>query len=512
MLAPTAGARAQTDSPDREEAYGGPLPATPAPDTSVGSWGVFNAQNGQAAGWGPVARYAQARWAEDWSWLRDRSAAGRHDWFDRLKFIRLDDRGSVYLTLSGEERLRTFHESRPFLGTQRPVDSDRLLVRSVLGADLHLGPDIRTYVELVNGIAGGRRYYGYNAGNQRSRLELQQGFLEISGTVLGARAGVIGGRQVFLDAPPYVLSLRDLPNLVQSWNGLRGYAVWDRFRLDTFYLLQTDWLPAAMLADDANWNARLFGAYGSWGLPGFRMAGRPGQLFADLFYYGYLYSGAMAAIGGPGGSLDGSTRRDNVGVRLWGAAGPVELSVGGIHQGGRFHPRGGGSRPVDAYSVNASVSYRFAGLRGRPAAGIQADLFSGGDARRRTGTVGTYAAPYFNVPFYNDVTTYLGPQNAVSAGPVAEWKPWKQVTLRAHLPLFWRASTNDDLYGTNRVYSFRDLHGGFVGALPQAGIAFQVTPHLAWSHDLAAFLASSSLHRAGGRDGGFYMQTLDFKF
>jgi hypothetical protein len=519
LLVVAGTAHAQNDSPEREEAFGGPatraaLASPPRRPNNLGDWGVFDAQGGQASGFGPVAHFAQARWAEDWSWLRDdpRRAAASHDWFDRLKFVPLNDSGSIFLTLSGEERLRSFHESRPFLGTQTPADSDRLLVRSLVGADLHLGSHVRTYLELANGIAGGHRYYGYTAGNQRTRLDLQQGFLELSGTLFGAKAGVIGGRQVFLDAPPYVLSLRDLPNLVQSWNGVRGYAVWRRFRLDSFYLLQTDWTPDAMFADDANWNARLFGAYGSYALPSFRLAGKPSQIFADLFYYGYIYSGAVAAIAAPVGNQNGGSRRDNVGVRLWGNLGPVELSLGGIHQGGTFRPAAGTGRAVDAYSINGSASYRFASLRGKPAVGVQADLFSGGDARRTSGTVGTYAAPFFNVPFYNDITTYLGPQNAVSAGPVAEWKPWQAVTLRLHVPVFWRASTNDAVYGTNRVYSFRDIHGGFIGTVPQATIGFNLTPHLSWAHDLAGVVMSDAMRRAGARSGGFYMQTLDFKF
>jgi hypothetical protein len=37
--------------------------------------------------------------------------------------------------------------------------------------------------------------------------------------------GVIGGRQVFVDAPVSMQSARDLPNVQQTWDGVRGYAV-----------------------------------------------------------------------------------------------------------------------------------------------------------------------------------------------------------------------------------------------------------------------------------------------
>lgn len=44
-----------------------------APNGHQGPWGDFNYGNGEAAGFGPVGRYGAAAWAEDWSYLRDRS-------------------------------------------------------------------------------------------------------------------------------------------------------------------------------------------------------------------------------------------------------------------------------------------------------------------------------------------------------------------------------------------------------------------------------------------------------
>lgn len=80
-------------------------------------WGVFNRGNGEAAGFGPVGQYGVAPWAEDWSRLRDKSK--RTDPFDVLKYIALNESGSIWLSFSGETRLRNWFESRPNLGTQK---------------------------------------------------------------------------------------------------------------------------------------------------------------------------------------------------------------------------------------------------------------------------------------------------------------------------------------------------------------------------------------------------------
>ncbi|MFT9216703.1 MAG: hypothetical protein ABF513_10610, partial [Acetobacter malorum] len=87
----------------RPEAYGQPqsLELKPLPTSLMhqGPWGVFNANTGAAAGFGTVAYYAVSRWAEDWSSLRDKR--NRIDWADPLKYIPLNNSGSIYLTLSG---------------------------------------------------------------------------------------------------------------------------------------------------------------------------------------------------------------------------------------------------------------------------------------------------------------------------------------------------------------------------------------------------------------------------
>ncbi|GBQ66512.1 hypothetical protein AA103196_1419 [Ameyamaea chiangmaiensis NBRC 103196] len=493
-------------SPDRRDRKDirGDAPAEPA---FLGPWGVFNAQKGQASGWGPVDSYAQARWSEDWSGVKLSSRP--NDVFDRLKRIPLSSDGTVTLTLNGEERLRGYYDSHPALGTRRPGRAFRVLLRSLYGADLQVGTHVRLYAELANGTAGGSNYYGYD-GYQRSRLDLQQGFLELRQTLFGSHAGVMIGRQYFLDAPPYVLSVRDLPNIPQSWNGIRGYAFWHRFRLDTFGFLRTDPKPQGVFANRADWHTRLFGVYGSYALPQMAFMPAKSSVFADVFYYGYLYRGAASATASASGVQLGATRRDTVGTRLWGTLGPYEISLGALYQGGVFHPENATSRPIRAYAINGSVTRSFAGVIGKPAVGVQVDLFSGGDASGRT--VRTYAAPYYNAPFYNDVTTYMGPQNALSAGPVGRWTPIKGISVRVHVPVFWRASTRDALYGTNQIYPLDRSAGRLTGVLPQAGVSLALNRHLTWSHDFAAFCGSAAWHRAGARDGQFYMQTLDFRF
>ncbi|MBS1060418.1 alginate export family protein [Gluconobacter sp. Dm-44] len=479
-------------------------------------WGIFNAGNGAASGFGSMAGFGQVRWAEDWSDIVNMPPAQRrNDWFNRLKYIRLNESGSIWLSLNAEERFRYIYENQPLMGTAGKTNANRILLRNLYGADLHLGEHVRAYAEFLYGVAGGSHTYGYQTGVQRERLDLQQGILEVKGNILGAKAGVIGGRQVFLDTPVFMQSARDLTNAQQTWDGFRGYAIWKRFRVDLFDFMQTNKLPDAVFGDGTNYSARMYGAMTSTALPAFTAMGKKSQLFVDIFYIGYLYSGTTASIPTTTGTEAGSSRRDNVGMRLWGNVGPFSTSLSGVFQGGQFRPaqESQPTRAVRAYAVNASLLYNRPDLPTKPSAGLQADLFSGGSYKSKDGAIGTFASPYFPLPYYNDVTLSVTSQNLIGVGPLATFALQKNLHFKLHVPFFWRESTQDAVYGTGKIYSWRNgLSGGFIGVTPQTQLAWNFAPHWTWTHDIAGFITSRSMRAAGAKSDAFYMQTLEFKF
>lgn len=514
-------ARLHTVSSSPVRPVTGPHAAPPAKQQAAAAqpkwYGVFGGANGAASGFGTVGPYGQARWAEDWSFLADgNTAAKRHDWFDRLKYIRLNDSGSIWLTLSGEERLRYIFETNPAMGHAGVTNASRVMIRNQYGADLHMGQHVRVYAELINAEAGGSNTYGYNTGLQRERLDLQQGFVEVKGHFLNATVGAMGGRQLFLDAPVVMQSARDIPNVQQTWDGFRGYAMWKRFRIDVFDFFQTNKAPVGIFSDGTNYSGRLYGAYTSTALPKFSFLGQPSQLYLDAFFMGYLYGGATASIATAkiGGLQAGSTRRDGIGGRLWGKLGPMTVSLDGIFQGGSFRPaHNGQARPVRAFAVNGSAVYTFAGVRGAPSIGVQADIFSGGNYDKTTGAVGTFGTPYFPLPYYNDVTLTLNSQNLVGVGPLISFSPAPKVAMRLHAPFFWRDSTQDAIYGIGRVYTPRsNIQGGYIGAEPQFQASWNFAPHWTWTSDVAGLATSHSAQNAGLKSSLMFMQTMSLVF
>ncbi|SEJ33115.1 Alginate export [Sphingomonas sp. OV641] len=206
-----------------------------------------------AAGDGATTNgYNLSRWAEDWRVMQD--PAKRDDPLDRLKFLPLDDDGDVYLTLSGEARLRVNMTSNPNLRETSHQRQD--ITRLVGGADLHVGPHLRFYGEVAHGGIAGRNL-GTPSTSLRNDLVFQQYFVEAKGDAAGVALGARYGRQEFTDGSNLLTSQRDNNTIRYTLNGVRAWARTSHFRVDLFDLKPTAYGDLGV-DDDVNDPARRF--------------------------------------------------------------------------------------------------------------------------------------------------------------------------------------------------------------------------------------------------------------
>ena len=120
------------------------------------------------------AAYQQQRYDEDWSYLSDR--ARQTDWFDRIKYIPLNNRG-WYVSLGGEARIRYEYFGKFAFGAGPQDNNGYWLQRYLLHADWHLGQRVRLFTQLQSGIENGRR--GGPRLTDDDRLELHQAFADL---------------------------------------------------------------------------------------------------------------------------------------------------------------------------------------------------------------------------------------------------------------------------------------------------------------------------------------------
>lgn len=481
-----------------------------------GDWGAFNWGNGEFAGFGPVGTYGAAPWAEDWSSKKD--PKNRTDFLDPLKAIRLNESGSIWLSLSGESRIRNWYESNPQLGTAGKQHSGRFTVRNLFGADLHLGQHWRVFGQLNNGEAAGWNYYGYNS-TWRRRLGVQQLFVGYERKLLGAKTGVMVGRQQFLDAPSWLVYMRETPNVPLSWNGARGYAMWNRIRLDLYNFVGTQVTKDTIMGGGFDDGTRLYGGNIGIALKPFSIAGEQVHSFLDLFWMGFHYGGKSAAVALYKGSQAGTQTRQNGGFRWYGSAPSFEYELGGVYQGGRFHPGSSSvaSRPVSAWAVRSVLGWRHSSSSLHPFLGVQAEAYSGGDNRRKEGTVGTFSAPFSPRNGTFDLTRTIARANIISAGPLVSIAPRPFMNIRIRVPYLWRQSMNDGLYNSSSPFSFLSgaklrQAGRAVGWQPQGQVQFQLQQHINWQIDGGAILMTHRMKRAGGQNGTYMLSTITLRF
>jgi len=304
--------------------------------------------------------YSQSRWAEDWSKLRD--PARRKNFIDHLKFIPVDAAGDIYVTLSGELRLRMNETTNPDLKNAQAQRQD--IARIVGGADLHLGPHFRVYAELAHaGISG--RNIGVPSGYLDNTAIVQQSFADATAKVAGVKLGVRYGRQTFSDGPNLLLVPRDNNTIFLSYNGVRVWAKARNMRIDAFDFTPTR--PGQQgTGDDLNKDTRRFsGISGGLRIPNGWLGGS--KLYLDPFYWRLRNT---AAVWGP---TTAHEVREFYGLHLWGDAGPVNLDWTVNYQGGQYD-----NREIAAWQVLMAQSYRLGKDRSGPRVGFHADYATGG--------------------------------------------------------------------------------------------------------------------------------------
>lgn len=478
------------------------LPVSPA--APVDQQGIVPAPGAAPAGSYPEAalgygakagpRFYLARWAEDWSFLRDRSK--RTGPFDALKFIPFDDGGDIYLTLSDEQRLR--HDTITSPGLRAGRDTNAILLRNVVGADLHIGKNFRAYGELASGVQEGA-YFGAVTPVQRNDLLVQQLFAEVKGNVGGMNAGIRVGRQDFQDGPIQLVSIQENPNIRITFDGVRAYATGRRARIGVFDLHYTR-LGLDAFDDPTDKSRRFSGVTGSVAVP--TNAFGSSKLYVDPFFY-YLRNRNQRW-----GATVAREERRFWGARLWGDIGPINVDVSANHQSGTYD-----GRAVSAYQIFAAQTFAL----GKPTPtatriGWRADFGSGGGAFG-TGTLHNASQLFGTAPYFS-YGIFVGPTNYLDVAPTVSFTPLKDVRVLTELAFVWRNDEHDAVYsGVGNAYAgTQNVAGHDVAQLGRLNAVWSATPNLSFTLRAEYLRAGNVLTRAGYADSLFTGVWTTFRF
>ena len=407
------------------------------------------------------------RYDEDYSFLRDPSC--RTDVTDPLKYLQLDRRLSIYLTLGLDvrERYEYFHNLN--WGRDPSGPAGYLLQRVMPHADVHFGRHVRTFFQLTSNLVWGRDPRPLD----RDDLDLLQAFGEFSFGTFTIR----GGRQEAQYADSRLVSIREGPNVRLAFDGVRLMQRVREWQIDGFALVPVEVRPSVF--DDGTQLGQWF-----WGVyaTGPFLSQRLGL---DLYYLG-LYR-AMATF------EQGTARelRHTFGTRLWGEPAGFDYNIEAAYQTGAFGPG-----RIAAWTVASDIGYTMKRLPTRPRVGTQANAISG-DADPNNPDLQTFN-PLFPRGAYFSEANLIGPLNLVDVHPALTLNPAEELAITLDWDFFWRESLGDGLYLPSTMLQVPGAGNParYVGSQGAVLINWQATRHIALAATYSHFFTGEFLRLA----------------
>lgn len=411
-------------------------------------------------------------------------SATEKDAFDALKNIPLSSDGNVYVDLGGQLRIRPEFSRNPVFGLGAPERNDGLLIRSFLSADFHLGPYVRTFIELGSGLAP--IWNGVPSATQLDRFDLMQGYGELMLPANGGDVMIRAGRQEMSFGSSRLVSVRESPNIRRAFDGVR--AAWiaaPDARIDAF-LVRPVLNQSGVFDDGSDPSQAFWGVYVTHPVPGLA------ALKMDLYYLGLDRDNAKFA------QSIANEHRHTVGGRLFGKAHNFDWDMEGVYQFGSF-----GHADISAWTVSAEIGYTFQEMPLLPRIGLNADVISG-DHNLHDGTLGTFNPLFPKLPYFFEANL-TAPANLIDIQPNLTITPVKNVSVRVGWNPLWKEAAADAFYGPaiTPVTATAGGTGRYLGQQVSTTIEWKPTKHLTFGGTYVNYTPGQRIREAGGKSGSF---------
>jgi hypothetical protein len=395
---------------------------------------------------------------EDWSFLRDTSL--RQDFWDPIKYIRLrNHRDDWYLSIGGETRQDWERIGNDNWGEQ-PFQNAFFLQRYMAHSDVHYGKHFRSFVQLKSGIETFRQ--GGPRPIDEKRLDVEAAFLDICTGRERNWIAFRAGRQELDYGSGRLVSIREGPNVRQSFDGFRVLSQTGQWHIDGF-AVRPDLDNFGYFDNNPDHQTTFWGIYST----------RPVRrgISVDLYYLGIARKQATYNRG------TANELRHTIGGRMWRPIaqtdGGWDLNYEGILQFGSF-----GSANIRAWAFASETGYRVPTLPLKPRFSLRADISSGDDPR--TTTLGTFFALFPAGNYFGILQdTGPGPINFIDVHPRIETVFPHGVSVLTDLLVYWRKSLLDGVYDVpgSLIRPAGNSRARFVGYMPGVEVQWQINRH-----------------------------------
>ena len=424
----------------------------------------------------PPPRFTPLRYDENYSYLRDdlnRTGA----WWERFKHIPLDPAGDSYLSFGMELRFRT-EMYWNFNWGEVAFDSYEWY-RALPYADLHLGPNVRLFGQLIGAWATGGETPA--SGVENTGFELLQGFAEFRVPLdSGADIMLRGGRQILSYGSERLIGARWGPNVPRSFDAGLSSLLAPPWRVDAFYARPVQ-NRIESFNDSFDRNKALWSLYATRRLPEISPVSG-----IDLYYIGYSNAEAEFEQG------IGNELRHTLGSRLFGGKGGWDWNFEAAFQFGRFN-----AENISAWSVASDTGYTFLQTPFTPRIGLKANIISG-DSSPDSPLLETFN-PMFPKGNYFGTIGLIGPYNLIDIHPTLSLRLSEQWTLQGAAVLYWRESLGDGVYNAagNLVRPAGGSSARYIGTQADVALGWEPLRWLSLGATYSLFLPGPFIAETG---------------
>jgi Alginate export len=420
------------------------------------------------------------RWQEDWSVLADPRVP--REPFDEFKYIPLSDTDRyTYLSFGADTRDRFESNNAANFGTGPNRSQNYVISRNEFDADLRIANQLQAFVQFQADYAPWKTMLTPVDVN---RLDLEQAFVVLTEPVGGGTLKLRAGRQQFAFDLQRFVSVRDGPNVRQSYDA--GWADYENgpWRFITFYSLPVQVRDVTIFDDYSSVTKQTFG-----------MARTEYKFSESLFIAGYYanFTQANAQFA----NASGDERRDIFDVHLNGNANHFDFDLEVMNQTGRI-----GIEPIEAWAVGSLAGYTFANVNWSPRVGIQFDAASGDGNTKRT--FGTFN-PLFPNGYYFALAGYTGYANLIHIKPSLTLAPTSSLKIAFAAAALWRQNTADAVYTQPdiAVPKTAGRPGAYTGSYGQVRLDWTIDSATSFAVEAVHFKIGEAIRNAGGHDSNY---------
>jgi hypothetical protein len=420
------------------------------------------------------------RWQEDWSVLADPRVP--REPFDEFKYIPLSDTDRyTYLSFGADTRDRFESNNAANFGTGPNRSQNYVISRNEFDADLRIANQLQAFVQFQADYAPWKTMLTPVDVN---RLDLEQAFVVLTESVGGGTLKLRAGRQQFAFDLQRFVSVRDGPNVRQSYDA--GWADYENgpWRFITLYSLPVQVRDVTIFDDYSSVTKQTFG-----------MARTEYKFSESLFIAGYYanFTQANAQFA----NASGDERRDIFDVHLNGSANHFDFDFEVMNQTGRI-----GIEPIEAWAVGSLAGYTFANANWSPRVGIQLDAASGDGNTKQT--FGTFN-PLFPNGYYFTLAGYTGYANLIHVKPSLTLAPTSSLKIAFAAAGLWRQTTADAVYTQPdiAVPKTAGRPGAYTGSYGQLRLDWTIDRATSFAIEAVHFKVGEAIRNAGGHDSNY---------